>query len=450
MNTTNSPFKTHLVAYSPDPVRRRTYASSKFLIVGLFLCLFVVMFRPGGAEAVLPANALVYGVYDADSGAEVKYSDVPKITADYDVVLNGKKSPTKVSLTGVPLAEMLKAGGANLDNVTFATVRLGTKDNRSVALMPLDADSPRPAMVLDKGTKPGIGAFPTPSLVPGQPTTSPISEKQMVAFDRKEDTLTIIPSKPGANLMSVRITSKKTRAGQYKLSAKVTAGDSGGSLKYQWFAGAALEPVSNTSSFTTTDATSGTSRRNVNVLVTETGTESMGSRSFGYTSRKANDDGKTSDPSPKTDSGSGSTGGTGTGNGGGTGNGVFPTPFSTPKSTPPPASSTPQFTPPPTTTPPSTIPPVESDQDTSAITNEAQNFESTSGLQTVSGVLLSSPTIAPAGGGGVPINELPATVATELNTIFQPVDDPGDIWPYLLAILFATTLAGAIRESISP
>lgn len=446
MNTPNSPFKTHLVAYSPEPTRRRSYASSKFMLAGLFLCLLVVMFRPGGAEAVLPANALVFDKYDATSGATVEYGDVPKITADYDIVLNGKKAPTKISLTGVPLVEMLKKGGANVENVTFATVRLGTSDNRSIALIPLDQGSPRPAIVLDKGTKPGTGPFSTPSLVPGQPTTAPISEKQMVPFNRREETLTIIPSKPGANLMSVRISSKKTRAGQYKLTAKVTAGGSGGSYKYQWYAGDKLDPTSNTSTFTTTDATSGTSKRNVNVVVTETGTGSMGARSYGYTARKSDDDGQTTDPSPKTDSGGGSTTNTGPSTTPGT-NGVIPNQLATPPGTSP---STPQVTPPPTTTPPTTTPPVQSDQDTSAITNEAQNVESTSGLQTVSGVLLSSPTIAPAGGGGVPINELPAPVATELNTIFQPVEDPGDIWPYLLAILFATTLAGAIRESISP
>lgn len=450
MNTPHTPFKTHTVEYSPDAARRRVYASSTFMVVGLFLSLLVVMFRPGGAEAVLPTTALVFDKYDADSGASVKYADVPKLTADYDIVLKGKKSPNKISLTGVPLVEMLKAGGANVENVGFATVRLGTADNRSVALIPLDQGSDRPAMVLDKGTRPGQGPFPTPALVPGQPTSAPLSERQIVSFDRRKTQLTIIPGKPGAKLMSVKITAKKKKDGQYRLSAKVTAGGSGGSYKYQWYAGDNLDPVSNsTSTYTTTDATSGTRENFANVVVTETTTGSTGASSYSYTARKA-DDGQTTNPAPKTNN-NGSTNSTGgnTGGGGGTTtNGVFP---NNSGSTTTPPATTPQITPPPTTTPPPvTTPPVQSDQDTSAITNVAQNIESTSGLQTVSGVLLSSPNIAPAGGGGTPIDQLPAPVATELNTIFQPVEDPGDLWPYLLAILFASTLAGAIRESISP
>lgn len=447
-----------LAGYPVEPPRKRFYASSVFLSVGLLLTLLVVMFRPAGAEAVLPTSALVFDKYDATTGATVKFGDLPKITADYSVKLDGKKSASPIALTGVPLTEFLKATSADIGGVNFVKVRLGTNNDSSIALMPLDKESPRPAMVLDSGHRPGIGPFKTPALVPGQATDTPISERQIVPFNRRTQELTIIPAKPGAKMMSVRISSKRTRAGEYKLTAKATAGTSGGALKYEWYAGdtdGTAAVVSNRSTYTTTNARSGAKRRIVNVVVTETSTGSTGTRSFSYTSRKA-DDGKTSNPFPNSGGGGGSGPGSGGGSGGGVGgfpNGVFTPPSgnTTPPSTTTPVPATPQITPPPVTTPPvEPDPPVQSDQDTSAVTNVAQNISGVGGFKAVSGVLLSSPTIAPAGGGGAPIAELPAPVADELSSLFQPVEDPGDIWPYLLAILFATTLAGAIRESINP
>jgi hypothetical protein len=90
--------------------------------------------------------------------------------------------------------------------------------------------------------------------------------------------------------------------------------------------------------------------------------------------------------------------------------------------------------------------------DSTAITNAAQNVSGTGGLHTVSGVLLSAPTAAPAasGGGGTPISALPAPVADQLNSIFQPVNDVNDAWAYLLALLFAFTFSGAVREWVKP
>lgn len=453
-----SPIETHSVPYAPEPTRKRMYASNAFMIFGLVVTLLVVMFRPSGAEAVLPTSATVFDRYDATTGAAVKFSDLPKITSEYDVVFNGQKQPSKVALTGVPLIEFLRAAGADTGGVSFVRIRFGrTGDNvstdASLALIPLDKGSGRPGMVLDSGRDPKTGALPTPALVPGQPTASPISQRQIIPFDRRDTDLTIIPARPGAEIFSVRIASKKTKAGQFRLTARVGSGTSG-ALKYEWYAADSngnVAVVGNKSTYTTTDATSGTQKRSVNVVVTQTNTGSMGTRSFGYTSRKA-DDGKTTNPQPSGGNDGGSGTGTGTGTGPGTGNGVIPPTLSTPA----PSTGTPQFTPPPTTTPqtpptePVPDPTVQSDQDTTAITNVAQNVSGTGSLISVSGVLLSSPTIAPAGGGGAPITELPAPVADELNSLFQPVEDPGDIWPYLLAILFATTLAGAIRESISP
>ena len=153
MNTPESPFKTHAVAYSPERARRRVYASSAFMVLGLFLCLLVVMFRPGGAVADLPPSVNVFPKFDSTTGATVKFSDAQKLTADYDIVLNGEKQPSKISLTGVPLVELLKAGGVDVSGVGFAKVRLGAENDSSIALIPLDQGSERPAMVLDSGNR---------------------------------------------------------------------------------------------------------------------------------------------------------------------------------------------------------------------------------------------------------------------------------------------------------
>ncbi|MGB0888707.1 MAG: hypothetical protein ACPGWS_00355, partial [Solirubrobacterales bacterium] len=78
-----SPIETHSVPYAPEPTRKRMYASNAFMIFGLVVTLLVVMFRPSGAEAVLPTSATVFDRYDATTGAAVKFSDLPKITSEY-------------------------------------------------------------------------------------------------------------------------------------------------------------------------------------------------------------------------------------------------------------------------------------------------------------------------------------------------------------------------------
>ena len=255
--------------------------------------------------------------------------------------------------------------------------------------------------------------------------------------------------------MSVRVSAKRKKDGQIRLIARATAGDSGGALEYVWFDASDGKVLGNDDTYVTTDAVGQTRTHQVNVVVTEKTTGSTGVRSYGYTSKKTND-GSSRGPTPST--GGGGSNGTNGGSGGGNGvNGVFPqgnsvNPGTTTTPTPTPPNQT--FTPPPTEpTAPTTTPdvPVQSDVDTSAITNVAQNISGNGDLQTVSGVLLSSPTVAPAaGGGGSPIAQLPAPVATELSSVFQPVDDPGDIWPYLITILFGTCLAGAVREWVNP
>jgi hypothetical protein len=41
-------------------------------------------------------------------------------------------------------------------------------------------------------------------------------------------------------------------------------------------------------------------------------------------------------------------------------------------------------------------------------------------------------------------------VATAATAIFQPVTSPQDLWPYLLAIMFALCFTGAVREWVNP
>lgn len=449
---------------------RRINPSTAFLTFGLLLTLFAVMFRPGGAEAVLPTEALVFPKYDATTGATVKYSDLQKITADYDVILTGKKSASRIALTGIPLVDFLKANNVDTNGVGFVKIRIGTTDDSAPALVPLnpEATTGRPPMILDSGNKPGVGPFKTPAIVVGQPTDKPITEGQIVPFDRKTQELTIIPSQPGAKIMSVRVSSKKTSKGEYKLTAKATAGTSGGALKYEWFAGdkdGTASVVSNKSTYTTTDATSGTKQRSVNIVVTEVSTGSTGANSFQYVSKKAND-GKTT-PFPKTPGtttpGTGTTPGTipgtGTGGNGTPGGGVFtPSPGSTPIPSTPTPPTTPTTPPTPTTTPtgPTSTPDVPSTTtaaDTSGIANIAQNVSGNGKVQTVSGVLLSAPNVpktTSSVAGGAPITALPAPVATELNSIFPPINQPNDFWPYFLTVLFGLVFIGAVREWVNP
>src|SRR6186997_1645024 len=94
---------------------RRTNPSNAILVFGLIFALFAVMFRPSGAEAVLPAEALVFEKYDSTTGATIKYDSLAdkKITADYDIKFNGQKTSTKSSLTGIPLVEFLKSTGVD-------------------------------------------------------------------------------------------------------------------------------------------------------------------------------------------------------------------------------------------------------------------------------------------------------------------------------------------------
>lgn len=429
-----------------------------FLVFGLIASLLVVMFRPGGADASLPSQALVYEKYDANSPATVNVNDIkPVENVKYQVIPRGQKNAVEATFTGKPLIEFLKKANVSLENVGFVRVRLGGNDDSVVSLVALDQDSTagRPPLLLDTGRLAGRGSFNGPRVVPGQPTDTPINETQISSVLPKGSKPTIIPAQPGARIMSVRVKAQRKKNGELKLTARVTAGSSGNGMKYTWYGfdkDGNSSVVSSTSTYTTSDATSGTATHQVNVIVTETGTGSTGVGGYGYTSKKKND-GSSRGPTSSTGgrSGGGTTGSGGTGTGTGA-NGVFPnSSTTTPGTTVTPAPSVTTPPPVPQPTEPTTIPdvPVQSDVDTTAITNVAQNVSGTGSLQTVSGVLLSSPTVAPAG-GGAPLAALPESVTTAADSIFQPVDDPGDIWPYLITILFATCIAGAVREWVNP
>jgi hypothetical protein len=81
-------------------------------------------------------------------------------------------------------------------------------------------------------------------------------------------------------------------------------------------------------------------------------------------------------------------------------------------------------------------------------------------MTAVNGVLLSKPTVSPTaepsggGGGGAGaangLTPLQQSAATLAESIFQPVDDPGDLWPYLVTLLFALGLTGGVREWMNP
>lgn len=431
---------------------RLTNPSQAVLVVGLLLTLLVIMFRPAGADAVLPKTADVFLDWQAKGEAKaVTVSSLATQTSEYQVILKGKKNPTAASLTGVPLVTFLEAAGVDTTGLNFVRIRFGSDDDRMLTLQPLDLTSTdRPPIVLSEGRKPGVGPFATPQIVPGQPDLNkPIREVDFIRFDAKAK-LTFIPGKAGAEILSVKVDAKKTKSGQYKLTASAK---SSGKLSYEWFGfdskGNAIK-LGTGKTFTTTDATTGSQEHVINVVVSEENTGSMGQGSYTYNSKKQTS-GTTKNPFPKTKPAP-SPGGSGSGTPGGfpgSGSGGFQAPPATviPRgSTTPPPAFTPQ--------PPSTTPPPVAEQaveDTTAITNIAQNFSGVGGLRMVSGVLLSAPTIAPvsASGGGI-LNALPAPVASELNTIFKPIEGAEDVWAYLLALLFAFSISGAVREWVNP
>lgn len=437
---------------------KRISPSHAILVVGIVVAILAVMFRPSGAVADLPMRANVYVKYNDTDYATVDLSKVSTVTQDYSIVPTGKSKPVISSFSGKPLVKFLQeVGTEDIGNIKFVRVRLNSTDDSRLAIVPLgDQNAERPPLMLASG-KVGSRSLGTPALVPGQPDLGdPIEQKQIVGFSKSKPYVEILPAKPGADVLTVRIHRKQRTGGQYALSAAVIKGGSGAPAKYQWFQTDAKgnQALLGSGKSITTTAT-GTKDVVVSVVVTETSTGSTGIQYMTYIP-KSSEKGKTTNPDAgKGGSGTGSgngTNGTGTGNGvPGNGNGIAtaPVPYTPPKTTSPSVPNT--QVPPPDTTPQPTPSTGPATVDTTAITNAAQNVNGTGGLTTVSGVLLSTPTVpAAASGGGAPISALPAPVADQLNSIFQPVDSPDDVWPYLLAILFAFSISGAVREWVRP
>lgn len=447
---------------TPIETRRFNYPHL-VLIAGLVLSLLAVMFRPAGAVATLPSSVDVFPEWGADTPSSVRLDGMPTVTRDYDVVLHGKKKPARVSLTGVRLSEFLEKVGTKTDGVNFVKIRFSPGNDGVVSLVPLYPDDPeRPPIILSEGKKPGLGPFKTPSIVPGQPSVdNPIEEDSFVPFRTGKGVapIQIVPAQPGAFIFQVKVNWKKTSKGEYQLTPVIKGGSKGAARTIQWFEldkNGKVESKGTGETFTTTNATTGSAAHQINVVVTETKYGSIGTQSFTYNSKKKTK-GKTSNPYPNPTAPTGSAPGTPSSGTTGFGSGSGSTQSTTPNFSNPTIPS--PTTPPSTTTPPPTMvqptaptttatPTVDS----AAITNIAQNASGSGGLQTVSGVLLATPTVAAAAdsGGGTPLSALPAPVATELNTIFKPVDSADDLWAYLLAILFATSIAGAVREWVNP
>lgn len=427
------------------------------LALGLLTVLLLVMFRPTGAVADLPTRANVYEAWNSEQSVEVKVEKLSKVTRDYDVIPTNKKNSVSSKFTGVPLVDFLREISAELDGVAFVRVRLNTTNDSRLALVPLgEAGAERPPLMLASG-KVGSRSLGTPALVPGQPGSDPISQDNIIGFAKTKPYIEIIPSKPGAKILRIKINKQKRKDGQYNLSANIMNG-SGAPAKYQWFQTDAKgsQALLGSGKSVTTTAT-GTKDVVVSVVVTETGTQSTGMQYMSFIPKATNSGSTTSPGGSGGGSGSGGGGGSGTGSGGGSGSGLgspgaittTPAPYRPAQPSKPaqPPKQSPDFTPSQPAEPEVTITP---QMDTTAITNVAQNFSGVGGLRAVSGVLLSTPTIAASGSGGSPISALPAPVADELNSIFQPVQSSDEVWAYLLAIIFAFSVSGAVREWVKP
>jgi hypothetical protein len=244
------------------------------------------------AQAVLPRSVNVFPTARTDgSPTSVKLAGLTSHQADYNVLLAGKKKGTAIALNGVPLLDLLRAGGASTENVQFVKIRYGTTNDAAISLVPLNQGSPeRPPMMLGSGQRPGFGPFHTPAIVPGQPDfAKPINERHFVHFSTRYAPLTLIPGAPGAQILRVRLRAQRRKSGEFLVSARVV-GAAGLTLKaYDWWgfdSKGKPRRLGVTPSFETRDATRGNFRRMIFVVVYERGTGSTGVGSFSYRSRE--------------------------------------------------------------------------------------------------------------------------------------------------------------------
>lgn len=261
------------------------------LVTCAMVALLIALMNTSSARAKLPSNVDVFPNYRFDNApASVKLADLPVIRDEYNVLLRGKKKGTSITLTGVPLLDLLKFAEADTENVQFVKVRYGTTDDSVISLIPLDQFSlRRPPMILGSGRRPGLGPFPTPAVIPGQPDFSkPIREERFTPFRADAAPLALIPGKPGAKILSVKVRAVKLKSGEYMLSASATTGTSGAAKAYNWFgpdSNGRPVRVSNRDSIKTRDANLGNAVHSISVVIYELGTGSTGVGHFVYQSR---------------------------------------------------------------------------------------------------------------------------------------------------------------------
>ena len=216
------------------------------------------------------------------------------VTREYDVILRGssRSDARRMSLTGVPLVELLMAKGKidptnkiDVEKVPFVKIRFGDiAVDRSIALVALTgvADGTPPPMIMGSGVKPGIGKWHTPSIVPGQPGSQPLNESQIRSFDARRDKVAVIPARPTARILAVSVKTKRKRNGEWLLTATVH-NPPNGPIEYRWYAEDGI--VESGKRYATTNARTGRAKHNVNLVVTSQLTGSTGAAAFGYTSR---------------------------------------------------------------------------------------------------------------------------------------------------------------------
>jgi hypothetical protein len=255
-----------------------------------FLALLIALLASTTARATLPKSVDVFQDPRGQVPVRVILADQPVLSADYQVILRGSTKASRVTLTGVPLLDLLRTVGASIEGVYFVEIRFGTTNGSPIALIPLNQDSTsRPPMILSSGRVPNRGVFPTPAVIPGQPDLSrPLNESTFMPFSPKGTRLALVPGATGARILSVKVFAKKRKSGEYILRASCRSCDSRRPRSYSWIGyDATGNPVNLGAgrSIETQDATHGATIHAVSVVIRESGTGSTGVGQFSYLSR---------------------------------------------------------------------------------------------------------------------------------------------------------------------
>jgi hypothetical protein len=270
---------------------RKSNRAGRELLTALAIALLLGLVQSHTAHAALPRTVNVFPSSSTDgTPSKVKLAGLAKLQADYNVLLRGKKKGAAISLTGVPLLDLLKAGGANTENVQFVKIRYGTTNDSVISLLSLNQGFPaRPPMILASGQRPGLGPFDTPAVVPGQPDfAEPISESHFVPFNTRHAPLTLIPGAPGAQILRVKLRAQRRKSGEFLVSARLVGGASPAAKAYDWWgfdSKGKPKKLGVTPTIETRDATRGNVTRMIFVVIYERGTGSTGVGSFSYHSR---------------------------------------------------------------------------------------------------------------------------------------------------------------------